>query len=561
MFPFRWSSMPAVRGALTPWLVVLWMLGLFFWVHIWFMTPPVVLHPGDEAYIAAFADRLLRGRMLPFVDAVSHRGPLLYWTVALAAKLLGPMSWWPVRVVSLSAAVASVTFTFAAARRARHQLAGALAVVLLAAVHLVTTDVLVGISLNGEPLVNAYVMPGFFCLVVGLGRHSAAPRVGWVFAAGVFLALGGLTKQLTFVLIVPWGLWVVAAALARRRRRRALVAAYLFGLALPIALTVLCYGFAGELRALWYWSVTYNREIYLGPIPTSDRPALLRDWAATYLVLIGIGLPAGLALLLSAVRRAQVIRDVPAVYDRSGFGVTVALSGLSVAAVSNFALRDFPHYYLPLIPWAGLFAGLVIERLSGRRGSPLPQAFLLLPVAALVTLTTAGRLESYRIARGTLRHWPNPSVPGVCAVLDRHAPRGTPLFTWGFAPLYYVGCQRPPASRFLFTTFPSGLVPWFVAATPAEDDARTVPGSRQQLIDDLRTNKRTIILDAPQSLGNRSIACYQEFYAELTADYCDAGPLGLDRVYVRKTSATECPSNSAPVPATPVCVGHQRGPR
>lgn len=61
-------------------------------LHLWFIYPyPSVLWC-DEGYIAAFALRMLGGHWLPYVDAVSQRGPVLYWSRLSSSGSVGPLA-------------------------------------------------------------------------------------------------------------------------------------------------------------------------------------------------------------------------------------------------------------------------------------------------------------------------------------------------------------------------------------------------------------------------------------------------------------------------------------
>src|SRR5262245_29672840 len=76
---------------------------------LWF--PPRVVQVGDEGYIAAFAWRMAEGRMLPYVDAVSHRGPLVYFPPAIVTWILGPSAV-PVRICALAFALGTALLLF-----------------------------------------------------------------------------------------------------------------------------------------------------------------------------------------------------------------------------------------------------------------------------------------------------------------------------------------------------------------------------------------------------------------------------------------------------------------
>ena len=88
-------------------------------------------------------------------------------------------------------------------------------------------------------------------------------------------------------------------------------------------------------------------------------------------------------------------------------------------------------------------------------------------------------------------------------------------------------------------------MPWFDNATNAEEEARAVPGSREQLIEDLEASRPTIILDMPKTMGNRSMRRYPTLAAYLTAHYCSAGKVQSDvEGLLRKNEKGACPLGS-----------------
>src|SRR5262249_10355158 len=112
---------------LPGWVAFVFATWLLLRAHLFFFRPAVVLHGFDEGYINAFAVRMNDGHMLPFVDAVSHRGPVLYWIAALAVRWGRATPWLPLRVAALVVELSAIGFTFAAAWRERRTFTGGIA--------------------------------------------------------------------------------------------------------------------------------------------------------------------------------------------------------------------------------------------------------------------------------------------------------------------------------------------------------------------------------------------------------------------------------------------------
>ena len=66
---------------------------------------------------------MVEGRWLPYVDAVSHRGPVYYWVTAVLVKTCGWSSWLAMRVGTLSCMLLTLGLGFAAALVAKRSLA------------------------------------------------------------------------------------------------------------------------------------------------------------------------------------------------------------------------------------------------------------------------------------------------------------------------------------------------------------------------------------------------------------------------------------------------------
>ncbi|HEX7480845.1 MAG TPA: hypothetical protein VF331_23790 [Polyangiales bacterium] len=540
---------------LPAWLAFIACFSVLSWAHWFFLTPPTLLHPIDEGYINAVAWRMADGRMLPFVDGVTHRGPLMYWVVALAVKLSSPLSWLPIRAVSMLCGIGSVALTFFVARRAGYLLAGALAALASVGAYVLDMWPIDGFAYSGEHLANVFSVAALGCLVVGLDQSRATPSRAWVAAAGAIAMLGALSKQTNAVSLGPLGLWVLAAAHSRpglsRRARFALVGVFAGAAVVPVAITIARYALAGELRALVYYTLTYNSKVYLGPFTAAARGVAVQDWFANHAIMLGLLLTTGGWAASRSLATAPALRQLPRHHDQHGFVATVGLGALSLSLTSNAALRDFMHYYIQAVPWCGLLLGVLVEHalgspltLSGPRRAAI-HGLILLPALYLLYIGTQQRFEHYDADRRSGRAFRDPHEQAVCAYVHAHSRPDQTLFIWGFWPQLYTECQRKPASRYVFTTFVSGFVPWFESATLAEDDARAVPGSRALLIADLEDSQPPILIDAPQTLGHRSMRRYHVLATYLDQHYCSVGIYSDFELFQRRDASGQCASVTA----------------
>lgn len=553
------------RADLPAWIAFVVAFVLLLGAHLFFLSPPTLLHQADEGYVNAFAWRMVEGQMLPFVDGVSHRGPLMYWAAAVAVWLGDPTSWAPIRVTSMLCGVLTVAFTFIPAWRARRPLAGAIGALGVVLVYLVEMPVSDGIAYSGEHLLNAFVMPALTCLVVGLDRERARPSVKLVAASGALVALGALSKQLGAVAILPLGLWVLSVAISRpgldRRERRLLPGAFAAGVALPVILVALRYLAAGELGTLFYYTVTYNSQVYLAPYSTLAKLDTYGAWTAKHGLLLAVLGPLGVWAAARPIASAKGLRDLPRAYADHGFVATVGLGSLALVVTSNAALRDFIHYYILVVPWCALLLGIIVENaieapvVAPASSAPeegaapasrptLMRSLVLVPILVVTLVGTSVRFV--RHARDLARRaFDDGRSSEVCTFIRETTKPDDAIFVWGFSSSLYTACGRKPASRYVFTTFVAGFVPWFNKATPEDDEARAVPGSRELLIEDLERSKPPIILDHPKALsGDRPMRRYPALAAYLTKNYCSSKRRDGFDVLLRRSDAGACPPGS-----------------
>jgi hypothetical protein len=516
---------------------------MFSSAHLTFFSPPWPMNPKDEGYITAFAGRLLDGHWLPYVDAVSHRGPVLYLVAAIAVGLGGRESFLPIRVLALICSLLTILFVFVAAARARRPLAGAVATLVMAAVLIVDQRPDDGLAFNGEPLLNVFVLGGFLCLMTAVDPERPRPSAPWASVAGALAVLGALTKQVGAVVLLPFGLWLTAASITRGSsqggvRRWGPMLAFGAGVVVPPLLISMRYALAGELRTLIFYFITYNSKYYMAPFTIERAIKAYRDWMvwrATW-VTMGVALVAlGIARALTGTHGRGVWRSA----DSRGFVLVVALcAGLS-GAVANGTVRDFPHYYVQAVPWFALLFGVLVEDFvtpvdaaAGRR--TLIHLAVLVPTVAVVWSMYASKLENYRADQRRRQR------PRVCEYVDRHSRPEDSIYIWGFAPDLYTFCHRRPASRYVYSTFQSGYVPFFDSATRDEDRARIVPGSPQLFISDLEASHPALIVDVPATMGHRSMTEIPT-YADYLKQYCSPTRYDGVDVFARRGDDGACP--------------------
>jgi hypothetical protein len=523
-------------------------------VHRTLSTPePGVLNVYDEGYLMAFAARLLDGRSLPFVDAVSHRGPLLYWVAELAVALLGRDSFRAMRWLTTGTSLLTAAFSYALAARAGRPFAGGVAALGIVAVLILAMPPKDGLAFNGELLLDVFVLGALLAVQHALakGRSRRASLVA-LFGAGLGFGCAVASKQVAVVNLLACLPWVVLVAPRRAIGAPRALAALLLGVLSPLLVITLVYASAGALTQLRYWTFTYNSQIYMAPLGPERRYVALVRAFFDHIELWLIAVPVVGTALARLLRSGCTLPALATTHEREGVEHCVLLGAIFGYAAALAPLRDFSHYYIQALPHAALVFGFLIDRVLRPWGAPRRAALL----AALVVVPSACVLHV-----GWTIRWPamltnaeivlrrTPSRFPMCGlVAERSAPNDA-IFVWGFDPSFYTACRRRPASRFVFTTLVAGHVPW-IEQTAEEERKLVVPGSVQRLIADLEAERPKLVLDSAQTLRGRGLDRQPELLAWVRERYC---PLGMHfgmPVWQRHDGAS-CDSLSSPRAAPP----------
>jgi hypothetical protein len=482
----------------------------------------------DEGYEAAGVERIIDGKGLPYVDAVSIRGPFLYWTHAIVQLLSGRFQWTGTRLLGLLSCAAVVVSCFFGGWAARWPLAGAVAgavYVFVVATYYAPGG---GIGVHAEPVAIAYLTTALFLTAYALYR-ARTPRSRTIFlaAGGALVAVAGLTKQTIALCSLPMLWWVLAhasvaearTALDGRPRWRAMLKSWALpfaagGLGL-VALVLLRYALAGELGTFFFWSVGVGSKSYMAPYQ-GRVASMIGDWfIGDPWAILGASLALVIAVGASLGRVTEFsLKGVLAGFGSAGFQTGVGLTGVVLMLAAALPLRIWPHYFVPVWAFLGLILGVLIERIAVR-GAPSPrlgQAAVVLIVGTLLTISAVTRIN--QIAR---EHRSSPRPDPACAVIDRIAGAGREeIFIWGVAGDLYITCQRRCASMYTHTTLIMGMAPPFWNV----DLSRVPAGARERLLSDLKRKPPKVIVDhAIDAAGTRmvDVPMYASF---LNERYC-----------------------------------------
>jgi hypothetical protein len=486
----------------------------------------------DEGYIAAFGERLIDGRFLPYVDAVSQRGPVLYWLAGVVQAVFGRFEWTGIRHLVFTCFVVSSLGVFVAGWAARRPLTGAIGSLLFVTIMVGVLEEETVFGLLGEPVAIPFAVLSTAAVGYAMERASSnRSRWIWLAVGGALSAIAGLTKQTYLPTIVPFVLWTVLDGLGSPPGRRlksglATSGALLAGWTIPIAGVGLTYAIAGELHDFWYWFYRFNREVYMAPYDRAHAVRAFNEWLRKDAFLV-----AGLVMLVvhtlaRAVSNAEgATGSLSRRLAMSAFPLVIAAELVIAVGGSLAPLRFWSQYYLPPVPWAALLLGWTLEGAATSRMRGTKSTWGVVTAVALLTAISVGFLESelhnWRRLEGRGR-WASAYPEPVCESLDRYTEKGDPIFIWGFDSDLYITCRRRPASKYLYSTMIAGVV------VPFWRDPRpewVAENAHETLIAELTDQNVAVVIDSPDRAHGSSMREVKKLQALLNERYRRSGKL------------------------------------
>lgn len=468
----------------------------------------------DEAIHAAVARTLLDGGVL-YRDAIDQRTPLSYYAVAGLFALCGENNIAALHIFAALLIAATALLLGLIGRMLRVPLAGGIAALLYPLLGSGLFYAGDANALNTEWFVAFFTSAAAFVFL----RGENAPSPARLAATGALLGLAFLSKQPALLELGAPAL--VAGFLALRtardgageealrgvaprheiRRLTGRLLALGAGWALPVGLVAAAFASAGALREAVFYTWTYNLTYYGPEIAGADRVAS----AGTLFRLLTEFAPLGLLAALGTagwagwrVAQRQPTPNESATNPALLYVLAWALLALGAAASGG---RGYEHYFIQTLPPVCLLAGIGIAGLAAWARDA--QRTLL--TRALAGLAFAAALAAPLWQGWQARHRSQPVDPSVrvSAYIKAHTTPADKIFVWGYHPDIYLFADRRPASRFVYASFISGLVPWTNTAPDRDTRYAIVPGTLETLLQELTAQPPAFIVDC--SFGpNRS---------------------------------------------------------
>jgi len=285
-----------------------------------------------------------------------------------------------------------------------------------------------------------------------------------------------------------------------RRKLSRLMAWLIVGFAHPIGLTCLYFAFHGAWRDLIYYTWTYNNTLYVPEVPRWERWQTISvpfELAWEYHPLVPV-----LGVLAAVFLLHRVIRHTfrrPRLFDIFAWLILGwCASGLVATTLGG---RGFTHYSIQLIPGLSLACGwLTVRVISFIRQWIGSSKFRLLTGLVITTSVTIwlllpllSRLQALRL--------PEPGSEVMNELVHQQSSSTDRIFVWGYNPEIYAMSGRLPATRFLYCTFLTGIIPWTNLDPLRNTDYAVVPGAWDDFLADWNRHPPRLIADGRSQRG------------------------------------------------------------
>ncbi len=530
----------AVAAILTAW--IFWLRAPTFSVPLWNI---------DEANLAVAARMILDGDVL-YRDIVDHRTPFSYYATAALFAFTGVSTTaLHIFTAGLTAATAFLLFLFG--RRIRNTATGLWAAFIFGALASYLLHPADAYALHTEWFLILFTSAAAWTF---FNSPSTAPSFRRSLVIGALFAFAFLSKQPALLdLGVPLGTLLYLTA----QRAIPLRAAFISGCGLLLGFAAIVLPIAALFAAIGAWpdvafyTWSYNTLYYAPETDWVDRlvaPAgFLHSLVRTYPL---AAISCVLAAAVLAVRVAQLRPSASILAARAAEFYLLLWLATSLAAAAASG-RAFEHYFIQFLPPFACLAAWLPGHWSAQlrpalRYTAIPLC-LLLGISLLVTSARARRIS------------PPPPDPAlrVSEFIRHHSSPSDRIFVWGFNADIHLFTDRLPASRFLFCTFQTGLVPWTNLDPAIDTSYAIVPGAMDKLLADLQRTTPLFIVDC-SSGPHRGFAKYPlrkfpalnsfvaQHYVEI--DPTRYPPQGF-RLFMRRAAPLSAPARAEVAPNRP----------
>ncbi len=445
----------------------------------------------DEGATFTMAEQILHGDVM-YKDAVDHRSPLVPYLKAAVFAVAGD---WNVYAQHLFFALALGVCAFGLLRigaRLGDAVAGRWTALVFTLLVFLLPGPTESLAIHTESFVILFSTLGFwlFARALPAGGLLAGISIGLAFAAGTLCKQPGLLDfGVTWVILVL----LIWRQPADRARLAKLWAGALLGFAALFGLVCLYFWGHSVWHDFVYYVWTYNTRLYVPEVATAQRLSMIHMTPDLVLANAPFALATGIAGVLLAL--FQVLPRLCRPKQNLPILPLLALGWLATGLISTMLSgRPFAHYVIQVTPGLSLVSGLVLARV-GRWFVATNNRRLVSGWVGCALAMWVGH-DVLRFRKEVIPR-DEPSKIPLRTLVQRYTSPSDRIFIWGYYPDGYVVCQRLPATRFLYTNFLTGLIPWTNAAADVDTRYAIVPGAWDAFWRDYESAHPKLIINAP----------------------------------------------------------------
>ncbi len=448
----------------------------------------------DEGSTFTMAQQVREGAVL-YRDAADNRSPLVPYLKAAIFFVAGD---WNIRAqhVALAALMGLCAFglldlcTRLGDRSTGRWSAGAFTVLVFLIPGFVDT-----LAAHTEHFVVAFSTLGFclFARALARGGFVSGLFIGLAFAASSLCKQPGLLDFLVAGILL---LLLFARTPVDRPRLVRLALGGIVSFATAWILVCLYFYLNDAWRDFVYYCWTFNTQLYVPEVPLPLRLAAARlawtlpaSWIPAALL---IGIPALLLALRTALplllRRDRELPLVPLLF------LGWFASGLVSTMLSG---RDFSHYAIQLVPGLSLACGWMLARIFGwLQALPAERVRLRIITSIALSLLFVWTGLSLRDFKNRIHPHDDAGLVRLGEFVRSLTAPADPILVWGYYPEAYAISHRLPSTRYVYTNYITGMIPWTNLAPEIDTRYAVVPGAWENFWHDYQARPPRLIIDA-----------------------------------------------------------------
>jgi hypothetical protein len=517
----------------------------------------------DEGIFAAFANSIINGQV-PYRDVVDTLPPITSYLFSIIFLVFGRNNMFAIHVGLIFLILCITVALYLIGVLIGNRKIGYLAAFLFCifSYNFYEPDM---IALETEWLLAFFCSIGAFFLL----KYSIKNKSLFLFLSGLSFGLAVFSKQPALLVYAVSLLFCFIFAYANNKNIFICIRAVILnmlGFSLVFAFFLSYFYLNNALSDFWFWFWGYFNKYYIPALTTLEKLRAALKFEESYLktnyFLLVLFFSNILITTLNTWKGFYKAKRMDRELVIDWYLIFWCISSYVGVCYSG---RNFGHYYIMLLPPLCLAGGRMVFYLRdlwnsatehyGRKYN-IPQ-FYRLVIKMLLPLVVASsildplelfynRLKGWRVLLGKLRQGPliadEYEFRELSQYIKQNSNEHEKILVWGFAPEIYALADRMSASRYIYSNYLTGFIPWVNKDT----SYAIVPGAWDIFMREMNKNKPIFIIDTSVS-GYRRYGKYppekfKRLFAFLKENYTvdtefRVGKTGqMFRLFKRKTN-------------------------